>query len=336
MPAWVDVRFRVVARHDGLRVDAFLAARLRACSRTEAQRMIDDGRVSLRGRPAKASARVDAGEDVVVRFPARGPEPPPPVSALEILHEDAQLVAVQKPAGILTHPNLRMRLASATDILSKQRPDFKPHPVHRLDRETSGVLVLAKTAGAARELGAQFARRGLRKEYLAVVSGVVAFEWRIVDAPLAAARGIIRVRQAVKAQGVRALTELERLAVAEDRSLVLAVPKTGRLHQIRVHLASLGHPVLGDKLYMGEGEAYLKAVDRKLTDEDLLRLKAPRQMLHAWRLSFTHPMTGASLTVVAPPPEDFRECAGGMMRGVEGAPHPGPLLASRGEGVVGN
>ncbi|MBI5240612.1 MAG: RluA family pseudouridine synthase [Elusimicrobia bacterium] len=320
---WVEVPFEVQKPQDGLRLDSYLASRLHRYSRSQVQRLIEAGRVFLRGRTAKPAARVAAGETVLIRYP-RHEERPCPHAELPVLHEDGVLLAVDKPAPLLCHPTDKIQNNTVTSVLKRQFPGQRLHLAHRLDRETSGVLLLAKDPRTARELAALFIGRQVRKEYLALVSGEVSWRRESVDAPLGQEGREIKVRQAVcaaatpccapsgKALGTRAvgagaeaLTEFERLAAGGGLSLVRALPKTGRLHQIRVHLAHLGHPVLGDKLYTGKGELYMKAVRKALTEEDLGRLGAPRQMLHARRLRLPHPGTGRELEIAAPLPADF-------------------------------
>jgi 23S rRNA pseudouridine1911/1915/1917 synthase len=299
---WVEVPFRALKEHAGLRLDAFLVARLHKYSRARVQKLIDDGRVSLGGRAVKASLRVAEGETVLIRYP-RAAEPPVPHEVMPVLYQDDSLVVIDKPGGTLSHPTDKILHNTVTTILARQL-GRKVHLAHRLDRETSGAQVLALDAAAARSLYDQFIGRTVRKEYLAVVFGEVAWKKKLLDAPLGPQGGEIRVRQAVGA-GQPAVTEFARLATDGKLSLVSGKPKTGRLHQIRAHLAHLGHPIVGDKLYVGAGEAYLKAVRREIGRADLDALGADRQLLHAWKLSFEHPLTGKRLNVEAPVPADF-------------------------------
>ena len=167
-------------------------------------------------------------------------------------------------------------------------------------------MVLALDVDAARSLYEQFVAHGVRKEYLAVVFGEVAWAETVVDAPLGEEGKAIRARRAVGgANGQSAVTEFRRLATDGRLSLVSAMPRTGRLHQIRAHLAHLGHPLVGDKLYCGDGEVYMKAVRKEVSRADLDALGADRQLLHAWRLSFKHPGDGRALSFEAPVPGDF-------------------------------
>lgn len=301
---WVEVPFRPLKEQAGMRLDAFLAARLHKYSRAQVQAVINEGRVFLRGRPAKASARVADGETVLIRYP-RTQEPPVPHETMPILYQDERIVVIDKPGGTLSHPTDKIQHNTVTHLLSKQL-GRKVHLAHRLDRETSGVLLLALDPEAARDIHEQFLAHGVKKEYLAVVLGDVPWETRTVDAPIGDEGGVIKVRRAVGvAGGDPATTDFTRLAHDGRYSLLSAKPRTGRLHQIRAHLASIGHPIAGDKLYHGEGEVYLKAVDKSLTPEDLVALGAERQLLHAWRLSLKHPEDGRPLRFEAPVPADF-------------------------------
>lgn len=301
---WVEVPLRPLKEQAGMRLDAFLAARLHKYSRARVQGIIGEGRVFLRGKEAKASQRVTDGELVLIRYP-RTEEPPVPHEVMPILYQDERLVVIDKPGGTLSHPTDKVQHNTVTHLLSKQL-GRKVHLAHRLDRETSGVMLLALDPQAARSLHEQFLAHGIRKEYLAVVHGAVEWTSKLVDAPIGAAGGEIKVRRAAGVEGGDpAVTEFQRLASDGRFSLVSAKPKTGRLHQIRAHLAFLGHPLAGDKLYHGEGAAYMKAVKKTLTPADLDALGAPRQLLHAWRISLQHPGDGRPLRFEAPVPPDF-------------------------------
>ena len=302
---WIEVPFRVLKEHGGRRLDAFLAGRLGLkYSRVAVQKLIDGGLVSRAGRSVKAASRVTEGETVLIRYP-RVDEPPVPHETMPILYQDERIVVISKPGGTLSHPTDKVLHNTVTHLLAKQL-ERKVYLAHRLDRETSGTMVLALDADAARSLYEQFFAHGVRKEYLAVVFGTVAWDETVVDAPLGAEGKDIRVRRAVNgANGQHAVTEFLRLATDGRLSLVSAVPRTGRMHQIRAHLAHLGHPLVGDKLYCGKGEVYMKAVRKEVSRADLDALGADRQLLHAWRLSFKHPADGRPLSFEAPVPPDF-------------------------------
>ena len=301
---WVEVPFQVQKPHHGLRVDSYLAARLHRYSRSQVQRLISSGRVSLDRHGIKPSTRVRDGETVVIRYP-RHREPPCPHAELPVLFDDKTLLAVDKPAGLICHPTDKIHNNTATSILKRQFPGQRLHLAHRLDRETSGVLILAKDPKTACALAGQFAGRQVRKEYLALAAGRVLWKRKTGSESLGREGLEIKVRQAV-GRGSPAQTQFQTLASCARFSLVKASPKTGRLHQIRVHLAHLGHPVLGDKLYTGQGEIYMKAVRKTLDPRDLEHLGAARQMLHAWRLRLTHPTLGIPIDIKAPLPDDFR------------------------------
>ena len=304
---WVEVPFEVQKPQDGWRVDAYLAQRLHRYSRSAVQKLIENGQVSVAGRLVKASTRVADGQTVIIRYPRRE-EPPPTVDRLSIVFEDEQLLAVDKPGQVLSHPTDKIVENAVTTIIRRQRPELKLHLLHRLDRETSGVLLLAKDPRTARLMTDAFEGREVRKTYWALAAGRVEWAQKTVDVPMERAEDHeIKVIQKA-GSGLHAVTDFTRLAASAAVSLVEARPRTGRLHQIRVHLAHAGHPILGDKLYTGDGEYYMKAVRKELTEADLGTLGAARQMLHARALSLSHPSTKRPLTIEAPLPEDFRAC----------------------------
>jgi len=302
---WIEVPFRALKEHGGLRLDSFLATRLgKKYSRVMVQKLIDDGLVARAGRPVKAAARVSEGETVLIRY-RRVEEPPVPHETMPVLYKDEHIVVISKPGGTLSHPTDKVLHNTVTHLLAKQL-GRKVYLAHRLDRETSGTMVLALDVPSARSLYEQFVAHGVKKEYLAVVFGAVDWESKVVDAPLGEEGKAIRVRRAVGgANGQSAVTEFRLLATDGRLSLVSALPRTGRLHQIRAHLAYLGHPLVGDKLYCGDGEVYMKAVRKEVSRADLDALGADRQLLHAWRLSFKHPDGGHALSFEAPVPDDF-------------------------------
>ena len=301
---FVEVPFEVQKPQDNLRLDLFLASRLKRYSRVQAQNLIREGRVFVRERAPKASFRVRAGEIVLIRYP-RQIEAECHFEELGVLYQDEDLLAVNKPAGILSHPTDKSVKNTVTEILKRQFPDLKLHPVHRLDRETSGVLLLAKSREMARILCEIFSARRAIKEYHAIVIGEFPWKTKIVEVPIGREGLNIYSRQAA-GLGVWAKTELKRLSLGKNFSLLAAFPKTGRLHQIRVHLAYLGYPIAGDKLYINNGTAYLKAVEKTISDSDLKELQAPRQMLHAFKLTLPHPRKDKPLQICADWPKDFK------------------------------
>ncbi|HEX8559675.1 MAG TPA: RluA family pseudouridine synthase, partial [Pyrinomonadaceae bacterium] len=290
----------------GSRLDAFLAARVEGVSRTTLKRAIDDGDVLVGGRAAKPSHRLRAGEHVELELP----DPPasdiePEDIPLDIIHEDEEVVVVNKPAGLVVHPaagvhsgTLANALAFHFRRLSDRGGSQRPGIVHRLDRDTSGVIAVAKTARAHESLSDQFRARTVFKSYVALVHGATREERGKVEEPLARDPRN-RTRMAV-VRGGRAALSLWRVRRRFTRFTLLDVQiKTGRTHQIRVHLAWLKYPVVGDETY-GAGR------DKTIASPALRARVAAlgRQFLHAERLGFHHPATGEWMSFTAPlPPE---------------------------------
>lgn len=305
----IEIRFPVrdVPGAEGGRLDQFLTARIKGSTRSGVQKMVEDGRVRVEGRRGgtRASTRVALEDTVVVLYPRRD-DPPPRVESLSVLYEDERLLVVDKPAGVLSHPTDKIARNSVTKILEAQFPGGRFLLAHRLDRETSGVLALTKDSEAARLLQEQFERRDTAKEYFALVHGRPSWKETVADFPLEKEAGDVKVRQIVSPSGDPAVTEFSLLSSSGSVSLVRCRPKTGRLHQLRVHLSHLGHPILGDLLYGPDPSLYMKAVAGTITDADRAAAGAPRQMLHAAKLAFSHPGTGRAVTVEAPVPADFQ------------------------------
>jgi len=294
------------AEDAGERLDRFLA-RASGLSRARIQRLIDDGEVLVDGHPAKPSALVGAGQRVRLRIPPVLPTAlRPEAIPLDILFEDEALVVLNKPAGLVVHPGAGCATGTLVHALLFHCPHLpgiggveRPGIVHRLDRETSGVMVVAKTAAAHQALSRQFKERIVRKRYLALAHGRLEREVGRIEAPIGR-RAADRKRMGVRRDGGReARTAYRVLRRYADMTLVELSLETGRTHQIRVHLAHVGHPVVGDRVYGGRQE---RRAERGGAVE--------RQMLHAWRLAFRHPESGAWLEFTAPPPADFLAAAG--------------------------
>lgn len=290
--AEIEWQGSVPAGAAGLRLDQFLADPLG--SRARAARLIAAGLVDVDGRPVVKRHSVIAGERIVV---AR--EPPGPVAAsgpqpaqFAVVWEDEWLLVVDKPAGVVVHPargHLTGTLAQAlSDRAAGGDDPQRPGIVHRLDRDTSGLLVVAKSEEVHRRLKALLAERSLRREYLALVDGIPPARSGTIDAPIGRDRHD-RLRHSLETDTPRAaLTHFELLEALAHAALLRVRLETGRTHQIRVHLRAIGHPVVGDRLYGGPARYGLE-----------------RQFLHAERLAFTHPATGAALDVRAPLPADL-------------------------------
>ena len=296
MSDWTPIEFVVSADDAKLRLDHFLAKRLPEYSRSRLQQLIRTGFVRVNGattRPrqiVRAGDKIDLTEPPVEKIDVR-PEPIP----LEVLFEDGDLIVINKPAGLTVHPGaghrqhtlvnaLLSHCATLSGIGGKERPGI----VHRLDKETSGCLVVAKNDTAHRELSTQFAARTVEKIYLALVAGKLRKPSGVIEEKIGR-HPIHRQRMsATSPRGRSAKTEYRVIRSSDQASLVECRLHSGRTHQIRVHLHHLGHPVLGDKIY---APRFAK--------------NFARQMLHAWKLGFRHPRTGKWKHFEAPLPADF-------------------------------
>ena len=306
-----DVLHRLTVGDDaGARLDAWVAAHLADLSRSRIQALIAEGRVRIDGKPARASARVRAGQEVVVEVPAAAPALPRPEDIpLQIVHQDARLLVVDKPAGLAVHPGagrpsgtLVNALLHAVSDLSGVGGVLRPGIVHRLDRGTSGLMVVAKDDAAHRHLARQFAARQVEKEYLAVVLGIPPRATGAITAAIGR-DPVHRKRMSVRAPRGRAASSTYEVVEALDGAALLRVRiQTGRTHQIRVHLASIGHPVAGDAVYGGTRPP---ACRRERGRGAVRALTRPA--LHAARLSFTHPGTGERVTFASALPRDITD-----------------------------
>src|SRR5437588_5261844 len=301
--------FDVSEEDAGTRLDAFLAARVASVSRTALKRAIEDGDVLVEGRAAKPSHKLRAGERVEVELPAPTPtELTPEDIPLDIIHEDDDLVVVNKPAGMVVHPAAGVRAGTLANALafhfkqlSEQAASLRPGIVHRLDRDTSGLVVVAKTARAHENLSEQFRARAVFKSYVALVHGVLREEKGRVEQPVARDPRN-RTRMAV-VRGGRAALSLWRVRRRFHRFTLLDVEiKTGRTHQIRVHLAWMKHPVVGDETYGGGRDKTVPAPALRAAIASL-----GRQFLHAARLGFHHPATREWMSFTAPLPRELQD-----------------------------
>jgi 23S rRNA pseudouridine1911/1915/1917 synthase len=290
----IAAEFQVEPSDAGVRFDHFLASNVPDLSRSRLQDLIRTGHAKLNGLTVKPGARLRAGDSIVLREP-------PPISAiaeaediaLRVLFEDDDLIVIDKPPGLVVHPAAGHQTGTLVNALlhhcrnlsgigGEQRPGI----VHRLDKETSGCLVAAKSDSTHQALARQFAGREVTKIYLALAAGRFPKRSGVIEAPIGR-HPVQRKKMAIVERGRTARTDYRVLAEIAGGTLVECTLHSGRTHQIRVHLKHLGHPVLGDEVYGRRGDY-------------------PRQMLHAWKLGFAHPRTGQPMRFEAPLPADFR------------------------------
>jgi 23S rRNA pseudouridine1911/1915/1917 synthase len=290
----------------GWRLDHFLKRRIGRLSRTRIQSIIDDQIYFSDGRRARPSSSVRAGEVIQLRRPP--PVEPDVPRHFEVLYQDDSVMCIDKPAGLPMHTTAKFWRNTLTALLRERYPTEDMDIAHRIDRETSGVLLVARDRTAASRLTQAFARRDVDKTYLAVVKGEppdagrIDIPLRILDTPSHVMMGAV----SLEAGGLPAVTRFRVVRRFRNHALCEASPETGRQHQIRVHFAHLGHPILGDKLY-GAGEAlFMRSCDKGVTPELLASFDGlPRHALHAHRLTFPHPVTGQRITVESPLPQDL-------------------------------
>jgi 23S rRNA pseudouridine1911/1915/1917 synthase len=303
----IELDILVPSECGGWRLDHFLKRRIGRLSRTRIQSIIGDQIFFSDGRPVRPAASVRAGEIIWLRRPA--PIEPEVPRHFEVLFEDESVLVIDKPAGLPMHTTAKFWRNTLTALLRERYPGQQMDVAHRIDRETSGVLLIARGRAAASFLTRAFARREVAKTYLALVKGHPPDSGRI-DRPLRLLDTKSRIMMGPAGQGdidgLPAVTRFRVLRRFHAHALCEARPETGRQHQIRVHFQSLGHPIVGDKLY-GAGEAlFMRACDEGVTPELLAHFDGlPRHALHAHRLTFPHPVTGQPITVESPLPPDL-------------------------------
>jgi 23S rRNA pseudouridine1911/1915/1917 synthase len=288
------MELRAGADDEGARLDAFLAGPLG--SRSRAQRLIDGGAVRVDGAVVPKRHRMTAGEAVTVEEPEEAPAAVAAPAHYAVPYEDEHLLVVDKPAGVVVHPargHASGTLAQALSGVAAGGEEGRAGIVHRLDRDTSGLLVVARSGEAHRRLKAALQRREIDREYAALVEGRPPARSGTIDAPIGRDRRV-RTRMSIDSEeGREAVTHFEIDRALPATTLLRVRLQTGRTHQIRAHLQAIGHPVLGDPDYGTPG-----------------RLGLRRQFLHAARLAFAHPFTGALVEVRSPLPADLAEALG--------------------------
>ena len=297
-----EVVTRVTPDLDGERADKAISVLL-GVSRAVARELVDRG-ATVDGLPVKPSDRISTGSLLRTPSPRSGAELVPEPVEFGILHEDQHLAVIDKPPGMVVHPGPGRKSGTLAAGLLHRYPEIRGvgDPgrwgiVHRLDKDTSGALIVARDTGTFAGLKSMIERREVERIYNALVDGLFAVPTGTIDAPIGRDKDRPR-RQAIAADGKRAVTHYEVLREfpAHHCSLVLARLETGRTHQIRVHLAAIGHPVVGDATYAAS----------------TTRAKSPRQFLHARSVAFRHPLTGLELRVEAPLPFDLESVIAGM------------------------
>ncbi len=292
----MDKAYRFVADKPGIRLDKYVSEQCPELSRTHAQRLIADGYITVNSRVTKAGLKLSVGDRVDIVVPPPPPSPLlPEAIPLSIIYEDDDLLVLDKPAGLTVHPapghpshTLVNAVLSYFPHLADIGDSLRPGIVHRLDKDTSGVMLVAKNSIAQADLAEQFKAHSVAKAYLVLVKGRLTPENGIIEAPIGRDPRN-RKRMAVVAEGREARTEYQVVRYIDDYTLLEVRPETGRTHQIRVHLSAIGYPVVGDAMY-GVKSAYLS-----------------RQFLHASRLGFKLPSTGEDVEFKSELPPDLEQ-----------------------------
>lgn len=297
----------------GTRFDKFLADALPNLTRSRQKKLFDDGRILLNGAQVKPSAKVKSGDLVEVEIPSVTPISAQPEDIhLDVVYEDADIIVINKPAGMVVHPAVghftgtlvHALLSHCGSSLSGVGGEERPGIVHRIDKDTTGLIAVAKNDEAHRELSRQLAERTLSRTYIAVVKGSPKTPEGVVDANIGRSHGDRKKMATLKTGGRMAVSKYKTLQTLQTvrKSSVLAVSLvTGRTHQIRVHMAHINCPVIGDPDYSRDGKYPIK-----------------RQALHAWKMKLTHPRTGEALEFTAPIPKDMAD----LIKSLGGDPAP--------------
>lgn len=295
--------FRIDDEHKGMRLDHFLARQFPQVSRVVLRRATAEAHVRVNRRKSKSNYKLRPGDEVEVELdttphPALTPEPIP----LTIVFEDEDILVVDKPAGMLVYPNRAIRSGTLMNALCahlhRTAPGLRPGLIHRLDRHTSGLLVVAKHERAHRTLAKHFHQRMVTKKYLALVHGRLDADAMDISLPIGWVAEAYPHWQIVE-EGREAITRVRVLEQLSEFTFVEAEPRTGRTHQIRIHLAAIGHPVVGDALYgKQQHEAFLNMIEER-------GIRFDRHFLHAASLEFRHPRSGEWIRCTSPLPDDL-------------------------------
>lgn len=285
---------------DNIRIDLWLSKKLEEYSRSYIQKLLGEGRIEVNGKQVKANYKLKAGDKIVLSIPEpKKLEITPEEIKLDILYEDSSIIVVNKPKGMVVHPAagnysgtlVNALMSYAGDSLSDINGVIRPGIVHRIDKDTSGILIVAKNNAAHEKLSKMLKDHNIKRQYVAVVKGVIREESGKVDAPIGR-HPVDRKKMAVNVKnGRRAVTHFRVLERFREETYVELTLETGRTHQIRVHMSYIGHPVIGDEVYGRKNDRY--------------GIKG--QALHARVLGFNHPETGEYMEFTAEPPEYFNE-----------------------------
>lgn len=310
---YVDIPFDVFPPEHGTRADVFLSRRLRRLSRSRAADIVREGNLRKEGGEPldKPSQRVFAGERLLLKRQRLEEAPIDDILVPEV-YEDEDILAVNKPGNLVVHPTASAYNRTLIRVLWARRAGQYLSLAHRIDKETSGLVLLAKNLEAERVLKLRFAERDVKKSYLALVKGHVQPDELHLTAPMRLVpNSESLVLMEIGGAGAQEAETLVRvLARGQDASLVEARPRTGRQHQIRLHLAHAGHPILGDKLYLGGETFFIRALNGAVDPAELDAVVGhPRQALHAFSAELRHPKSGASLAISAPLAPDLRALA---------------------------
>lgn len=308
------VRLRIRRKLPGRRLDKYLHGRYPHMSRTTIQRLIRQGAITINGQTTKPSYEMCGGDVVELVIPP--PEPPeviPEDIPLEILYEDEHIIAINKEAGMVCHPAHATQTGTVVNAmafyaarLSHGQDPFRPGIVHRLDKNTTGVMLIAKVDEAHWRLALQFERRTVQKTYLAVVAGEMSLDSDTINVPIGV-HPVVRDKFAVMIKENRinvakkALTYYEVAERFRGYTLVRLLPKTGRTHQLRVHMSYIGHPIVGDTMYGGPPVS-----EHSITGAGSEEVFFPHQALHAWKIEFQHPITDKPMEIEAPFRPEFK------------------------------
>lgn len=295
----------VPSEFSGARLDAYLAARFDYKSRTEWRREIERGMIVFNGVSIqKHHKRLCAGDRV--KYEGRSYSEPEVDRNISIIYEDEHIFAVNKSGNLPVHPSGIFFFNTLQTILEEQL-SMKVYPLHRLDRETSGVVIFAKNKQAASAVQTNFSA-DVKKKYIAIVHGTPGTDPFEINIPIGPARNSVirKKREAYEGAPEMALTRFAQIQTFNAYSLLDVYPETGRQHQIRVHLLAAGHPIVGDKMYGFDETIFLRFLEEGNSSALIELLEMPRCALHSSRLEFTHPVSRERLTIAAPVPADFK------------------------------